>query len=69
MSIRATGRYWLNSMISARDISGKPEKVSAHNFSIHLLGCSLGDSQHPGNVFQRANITFSGAPDRTIQII
>ncbi|PMC21664.1 fimbrial protein, partial [Klebsiella aerogenes] len=25
-------------------------------------GCSLGDSQHPGNVFQRANITFSGAP-------
>ena len=50
--------------LSARDISGKPEKVSAHNFSIHLLGCSLGDSQHPGNVFQRANITFSGAPDR-----
>jgi len=49
--------------LSARDISGKPEKVSAHDFSIHLLGCSLGDSQHPGNLFQRANITFSGAPD------
>ncbi|WP_247752981.1 fimbrial protein [Citrobacter freundii] len=35
--------------LSARDISGKPEKVSAHDFSIHLLGCSLGDSQHPGS--------------------
>lgn len=23
--------------LSARDISGKPEKVSAHDFSIHLL--------------------------------
>ena len=49
--------------LSARDISGKPEKVSAHDSSIHLLGCSFGDSQHPGNLFQRANITFSGAPD------
>lgn len=34
--------------LSARDISGRPEKVSAHDFSIHLLGCSLGDSQHSG---------------------
>jgi type 1 fimbria pilin len=50
--------------ISARDISGRPEKVSAHGFSIHLLGCSLGDSRHSENVFQRANITFSGMPDR-----
>lgn len=50
--------------ISARDISGRPEKVSAHGFSIHLLGCSLGDSRHSENVFQRANITFSGVPDR-----
>ena len=50
--------------LTTRDIYGKTEKLSAHNFSIHLLGCSLGDSQHPGNVFQRANITFSGAPDR-----
>lgn len=27
--------------ISARDISNAPENISAHDFSIHLLGCSL----------------------------
>lgn len=30
--------------LSTRDISGKPKKVSAYGFNIHLLGCSLGDS-------------------------
>jgi type 1 fimbria pilin len=44
--------------ISARDISNAPENISAHDFSIHLLGCSLGDSQHPGSIFHSASITF-----------
>lgn len=49
--------------LSAREISGTSEKVSAHDFSIHLLGCALGDSQHPGSVFHNATITFSGVPE------
>ncbi|EPI4981832.1 TPA: fimbrial protein [Raoultella planticola] len=47
--------------ISARDISNAPENISAHDFSIHLLGCSLGDSQHPGSIFHSASITFYNA--------
>ncbi|WP_297196494.1 fimbrial protein [uncultured Pluralibacter sp.] len=47
--------------ISARDVSADTGKVSAHNFSIHLLGCSLGDAEHPDDIFHSASITFSGA--------
>lgn len=50
--------------ISARDISSSRDKVSAHNFSIHLLGCSLGDSADPDKVFHSASITFSGSAAR-----
>ncbi|WP_370462530.1 fimbrial protein [Raoultella sp. RIT712] len=50
--------------ISARDISGSPRNISAHDFSIHLLGCSLGDSQHPGSIFHSASITFYSVSDR-----
>ncbi len=46
--------------ISAREISTRGDKFSAHNFTIHLLGCSLGDSTHPGKIFHRASITFAG---------
>lgn len=46
--------------ISAREITRSRDKVSAHNFSIHLLGCSLGDSANPDKVFHSASITFSG---------
>ena len=50
--------------ISAREISASQDKVSAHNFSIHLLGCSLGDSANPDKVFHSASITFSGSVAR-----
>ncbi|WP_434637233.1 fimbrial protein [Klebsiella sp. I138] len=49
--------------ISARDINSTPENISAHDFSIHLLGCSLGDSQHPGSIFHSASITFYNKSD------
>lgn len=49
--------------ISAREISDSRDKVTAHNFSIHLLGCSLGDSANPNKVFHSASITFSGKAD------
>ncbi|AIQ99673.1 fimbrial protein [Pluralibacter gergoviae] len=46
--------------ISAREITQSRDKVSVHNFSIHLLGCSLGDSANPDKVFHSTSITFSG---------
>ena len=65
MSIRATGHYWLNSMISQPEIFLVNLKKYLRIISAFICwDAHSGDSQHPGNVFQRANITFSGAPDR-----
>jgi type 1 fimbria pilin len=55
--------------LSARDISGKPEKVSAHDFSIHLLGCSLGILNIPGVCFNAPILPFPAHPIVTILII
>lgn len=47
--------------ISARDVSNHTGQVSVHPFSIHLLGCSLGDSAHHDAIFHRATILFYDA--------